>query len=105
LHPELQIARYLRGILYWRELHRYPAAITDLTLVLDSFSDAIFIRGMAYQALGDYEQAVQDLETFLQTAPTSRYAANAERQLRLLQAIVAELPRQLPDGSSPLLKG
>lgn len=103
LRPDLSLAQYRRGILYWRELHDYPRAIADLSAVLDQFSEGVFIRGMAYQALGQYQNAIQDLQQFIELAPSSRYTANAQRQLHLLQAILEELPSQLTDGSLPLL--
>jgi tetratricopeptide (TPR) repeat protein len=104
LKPDFALAQYRRGILYWRELHDYPRAIADLSVVLDQFSEAIFIRGMAHQAVGDYQLAVNDLQAFIDAAPNSRYYANANRQLRLIQAILDEIPPQLGEGGLPLLK-
>lgn len=95
LNPKLSVARYKRGLLYWRELHLLPAAIEDFTAIWALYPEALFMRGMAHQELHDYPRAAEDLRLFLKLQPESKWADNAARQLRLIEAILADMPPQL----------
>ena len=53
-------------------------------------ADGLFIRGEAYRALGQREDAVRTLKRYLELSPTGRYAAPARRSLDALQADVDE---------------
>lgn len=92
-------ARYERGLLYWRELGFPTRAIQDFDAVLElepDYTDAIFMRAMAHQALGDYWSAADDLQMFLTVSPYSRWADNAFSQLNNLSKIIDDLPRPIP---------
>lgn len=90
--PAFQAAYYQRGLLYWREMHLSDRAVQDFTAALESFSEALFMRAMAYEQLGDYQAAAEDLEAFLAQYPNSKWVNNAARQLELLRAILEEMP-------------
>ena len=98
LDHQFHRARFDRGLLYWREMNAPSRAITDFNAVQDHYPEALFLRGMAYQALGDYHNAIRDLEMFLNVQPHSRWVGNVLSQLETLYAILDELPPHLPSG-------
>ncbi len=77
-----------RGILYWRELNQPRWAVLDLTMAYDldpNLIEARFNRGIAYQQLRNYEQAISDFQAYLQVGqhPYWReYAENMVLELR-----------------------
>ena len=73
-----------RGILYWRELDHPRRAIMDLTKAeeLDPrLTEARFNRGIAYQQLREYEQAVGDFRAYLAIGDHPYWRQYAERML------------------------
>ncbi|NJL93231.1 MAG: tetratricopeptide repeat protein [Anaerolineae bacterium] len=100
LLPGSPLARYERGLLYWRELNQPARAIADFSQIIAQQPEALFMRGMAYQALGDYRQAVQDLEAYLVAQPGSRSAANVRSQLAALYSLLEDFPPALESGSN-----
>ena len=46
--------------------------------------DGLFLRGEAYRALGQREDAVRTLKRYLELSPAGQYAAPARRSLGLL---------------------
>ena len=84
LDPLFADAFMQRGILYWREIQNYHRAIRDLTRVLavdPARSDALYYRALAYQARGDYDQAIADYEQFLAMGVGSTWRESAHIQL------------------------
>lgn len=84
LDPRFVNAYYQRGVLYWREIQNYHHAIRDMSRVLDldpERMEARFIRALAYQARGDFEQAIADYETFLSWDGDSSWRESAQIQL------------------------
>ncbi|HLA42146.1 MAG TPA: tetratricopeptide repeat protein [Aggregatilineales bacterium] len=101
--PAMHAARFNRGILYWRELHAPARAVQDFTDVIAQtsiYTESLFLRGMAYQQMGDYHAAARDLEVYLAENPSSRWHRNASRQLSMIQAILEEITRQIPSETS-----
>lgn len=94
LNPALGIAYLERGILLWRELGRAPHAIRDLSTALSlrpGWPEALFNRGQAYQAAGNYRAAFTDLAAYLSLGH-GNWQENAARQIEHLRAIVEALP-------------
>jgi tetratricopeptide (TPR) repeat protein len=99
LVPSYTLALYNRGLLYWRELGQPELAIQDFNAIMNERGDALFLRGMAHQAVGNYRAAADDLEAFIESYPRSRSAANAWSQLQSLYAVLDDLPPALDAGS------
>ncbi len=92
VNPGLGIAYLERGILLWRELGRFPHAIRDLNLALGlrpDWPEALFNRGMAQQAAGNYEAAAQDMMAYLALGEDTWRDA-AARQLRSIRMMLAD---------------
>jgi tetratricopeptide (TPR) repeat protein len=101
--PELVEAYLARGLVCWRELHDMEQAIFDFSEVLrlqPHRSEALFYRGMAYQAGADYQSAADDLRAALQLTPDALWGRNAHHQLMTIEAILDDLPASL-GGSQP----
>jgi len=102
LDPLYIDAYYQRGVLYWREIQNYHHAIRDLTRVMElepERTPVLFIRAMAYQQRGDFDQAISDLEQFLAASPRSTWYASAELQLSGLRDLrAARIAARKPPG-------
>lgn len=99
LNPRLAVAYLERGTLLWRELGRAVHAIRDLTIALTlrpDWPDALFNRGQAYQAAGNYRAAATDLSAFL-SAGKGSMVEHARVQLVHLQAILDTQPPEQGD--------
>jgi len=84
IDPQFVDAYFQRGVLYWREIQNYHRAIRDLTRVLEldpERTHALFNRALAYQARGDFDQAIADFERFLAVDGDSSWRESAEIQL------------------------
>jgi tetratricopeptide (TPR) repeat protein len=84
IDPYFADAHMQRGILYWREIQNYHHAIRDMTRVLELDPDraeALYHRALAYQARGDFDQAIADYERFLAVAGESVLRESAQIQL------------------------
>ncbi len=107
LVPDSVDAHLVRGLLYWRELQDARRAIADFSAVLrldPTCSEALFYRGMAYQAQGDYAAAAADLRAAIEQAPGAIWRENAYDQLIAIEAILDDLAVRLggvPDGLLP----
>lgn len=91
--PTMRQARLSRGILLWRELDRIDEAIADFDGLLaedDTYRPALLNRALAYQQAGRYQQALNDLEEYLQLPPDEDYRDLAVRMHRLLQEMLDE---------------
>ena len=98
-NPALRRAYLERGILYWRELNHPQRAIADLTAALGlspGWPEALFCRGLAYEAAGDFPAAIDDLARYVSSNDLAWRAA-AERQLVLLRSLSGEA---LPAGDT-----
>jgi tetratricopeptide (TPR) repeat protein len=70
--PDWLLARYYRGVAHL-EAGNYPAACTDLSVVLQArrgFADAYLHRARAKQRLREYHEAEQDVSAALRLRPT-----------------------------------
>ena len=106
LMPDHTDAYLARGLLYWRELQQAALAVEDFSSVLrldPSCSEALFYRGMAYQALGDYAAAADDIRAALMQSPGAIWRENARSQLLAIESILAALPERLKDGRGRIL--
>ncbi|HKZ83338.1 MAG TPA: tetratricopeptide repeat protein [Anaerolineae bacterium] len=77
-------AYYQRGVLYWREIQNYHHAIRDFTRVLELDPQrtlALYMRALAYQSRGDYDDAIADYERFLSVDGGSVWGESARIQL------------------------
>ncbi len=96
LNPGLGVAYLERGILLWRELGRATHAVRDLTAALTihpNWPVALFNRGMAYQATGNYQAAMDDLDAYLQLGEP-KWRDPAARQLALIRSMFDESPHK-----------
>ncbi len=86
-------AAYLeRGILYWRELNDPNRAVGDFNVALELSphqAEALFCRGLAYEAMGDFRAAASDLAAYLESGDLA-WRKNASSQMTLLRAILGE---------------
>jgi tetratricopeptide (TPR) repeat protein len=92
VNPALRRAYLERGILYWRELNHPRRAIADLTAALElqpGWPEALFCRGMAYEAAGDYPAAIQDFTGYVRSNDYT-WRESAQSQLALLQSLMGE---------------
>lgn len=90
LNPALGVAYLERGVLLWRELHQTANAITDFNNALKlqpDWPEALFCRGLAYQTMGEYQAAAQDLDAYLKTDDRV-WQAQATRQLALTRSLL-----------------
>lgn len=91
-NPAMRRAYLERGILYWRELNLPKKAITDLTTALEfqpGWPEALFCRGLAHSAAGDYPSAIRDLDDYVRSNDHA-WRASAQSQLSLLRSMTAE---------------
>ena len=98
-NPALRRAYLERGILYWRELNMPKRAIADLTTALElqpGWPEALFCRGLAYVAAGDFPAAIGDLASYVSSNDRA-WRASAESQLELLRSLTGEA---LPAGDT-----
>jgi len=99
INPALRRAYLERGILFWREMNQPRRAISDLTAALElapGWPEALFCRGLAYAAAGEYPPAISDLSDYVGTNDRA-WRASAESQLMLLRSMTGEA---LPSGDS-----
>ncbi|MDT8306253.1 MAG: tetratricopeptide repeat protein [Anaerolineae bacterium] len=91
--PNFDQALLAAAVLRYRELGRVDAAIDDLSGLLaanPAHSSARFYRAMAYQEAGRYQEALQDLQAFLDRAqPGDPNFDSALRMAGLLDDLVA----------------
>lgn len=84
-----------RGVLLWRELRQFKEALSDFDALLQedpTYTQALFNRAMAYQGCGRFDDAVRDLETYLEMASASSddYYLMGQRNLILLKGMLEE---------------
>ena len=92
LDPAYTYAYYSRGVLRWRELGEYEAAIEDLSRVIEldpSWAEAFFNRALAYKMNGRYEDAIADLQRYLEEGSDQFWLDSARRQLEELDEMEA----------------
>jgi tetratricopeptide (TPR) repeat protein len=84
---------YSRGILYYRELANYAGAVQDLSRAIElrpHWARAYFNRGLAHKMHGELDEAVADLEQYLEMGQHEFWLDAARRQLAELTAIESE---------------
>ena len=82
-----------RGILYWREFDHPRKAIHDLTVALTldpSLNEAQFNRGVAYQQLREYAEAIADYEAYLAVGDHPFWREHAESMIKELSEWVSD---------------
>lgn len=88
LDPAYSYAYFSRGVLRWRELREYEAAIEDLSRVLEldpTWAEAYFNRALAYKTVMRYEEAIADLQRYLEEGADPFWLESARRQLDELE--------------------
>lgn len=88
-NPQYAQAYYSRGILYCRELGEYGQAVQDLSRAIElrpQWARAYFNRGLAHKMRGEFDQAVADLEKYLEMGHHEFWLEAARRQLAELTA-------------------
>lgn len=91
--PSLSRAYLERGILWWRELNEPVKAVRDLTSALElrpGWPYALFCRGLAHHAAGDYAAAIADLTRYIESGERA-WRDEATRQISAMQVVHAEL--------------
>lgn len=99
LIPNYIQAKRARGLLRWRELNDVAGAIDDFRALRQTdpdYHDALFYEGMALVQIGEYDEAAHCFATFIHMDPTSRWKHSATLQLQSLNAILDDMPKQLP---------
>ncbi|PJF44456.1 MAG: hypothetical protein CUN55_03925 [Phototrophicales bacterium] len=99
LKPHNTYAKRARGLLRWRELNDPEGAIEDFLDLRQSdpnYHDGLFYEGMARVELGQYAEAASLFRQFIEVAPKSKWAHSATLQLQSLNAILGDIPKQLP---------
>lgn len=92
LNPALSVAYLERGILFWRELNQATRAIADFDTALElrpGWPEAFFCRGVAYQTIGNYQAAVQDLDAYLRSGDEA-WRESATRQVALIRSLLRD---------------
>jgi tetratricopeptide (TPR) repeat protein len=90
LHAGNVEALVMRGVIYWRELNQPDRAIRDLNEALEqepAHWDALFNRAMARHLAGDLAGAVDDLQRYVQAAPSGAWRPAAERLIANLTTL------------------
>lgn len=91
--PGFAHAYYWRGRIRGRELHEHTQALADLNqaIALDpAWPDAFLQRGLIQRFHGDPQAALADLRTYLSLGGEPYWRFEAERQIQMLQAELAE---------------
>ena len=87
--PDYAQPYYSRGVLYYRELGDYDSAVQDLTRAIElkpSWARAYFNRGLAHKMRGEFDNAIADLERYLEMGQDEFWLDAAHRQLAELSA-------------------
>ncbi len=94
--PNLVEARRDRGILLWREMDRCKDAIAEFDALLqENAGDAAawLNRALAYQKIGDYPKALEDVENYLKLPVQDvEYWHYASRMMKMLRQLLEERP-------------
>jgi tetratricopeptide (TPR) repeat protein len=101
--PNYARAYMARGILNWREMGDPQGAILDLTRAYDldaTLIEARFNRGIAYQQLRAYGDAVADFQVYLDKGDHPHWRDYAERMLKELAGWVSDTEEGDPPGAN-----
>ena len=99
--PDFARAYLARGILYWREMDHPQRAILDLTRAYEldaSLIEARFNRGIAYQQLRAYDEALVDFRAYLEKGDHPHWREYAEKMVRELTEWISDAQ----DGDVPV---
>jgi tetratricopeptide (TPR) repeat protein len=94
IDPDFRQARLARAILYFRELGRPQEALADFNALLaadPTYAEALLNRAMLAQEHGRYQDALDDLQAYLQLAP-DQHLIEVQRMATTLQALLDEHP-------------
>ena len=92
INPAFYQARLARGILLYRELGQLDEAKADFDALLKidpDYGAALFNRAMVAEANGRYQDALNDLETYL-TLKDDEYIYEAQRLIILYREVLDE---------------
>jgi tetratricopeptide (TPR) repeat protein len=92
IDPDFRQARLARAILYFRELGRSQEALADFNALLaddPTYAEALLNRAMLAQEHGRYQDALDDLQAYLQLAP-DQHLIEVQRMAATLQALLDE---------------
>ena len=93
IDPTFQRVRLERGILLFRELGRYDDALADFDFLLAEESDysdlALLNRALLYQQTAQFEEALSDLNAYLEL-PADNHYPEAVRMQAILQAMLSD---------------
>ncbi len=89
-NPDLAVAHYARGVVYWRELNDYERAVRDLTRALEldpHIAKAYLNRGLSrvYGRLGSREEMIADFERYLELGKDGYWRIEALNQIARLK--------------------
>lgn len=97
VNPAMREARLARAVILWRELERIKEALLDFDALIQedpAYGAALLNRALVYQQAGDYQRALDDLESYLALPPDRDYRDLAERIEPLLRDLVQHDHRQ-----------
>jgi tetratricopeptide (TPR) repeat protein len=89
LWPEFALAYYRSGLIKGREMGLYRAAIIDLdraTNLLPEWPEPYLQRGLFHRFNNSPQEAISELERFIELGGTGFWRTEAERQLMLIRA-------------------
>ena len=93
-NPAFRQARLDRGILLWREMERCQEAVEEFDILLEDDpkdAPAWLNRALANQKLGDFPNALQDIETYLRLPVQDEgYWHHASQMMKTLQMVLDE---------------
>lgn len=93
LWPEFAQAHYRSGIIKGREMGHYRAAIIDLdraTNLSPDWPEPYLQRGLFHRFNNSPDEAISELERFIELGGSGFWRGEAERQLMLIRADIAE---------------
>lgn len=93
IDPSFRRVRLERGTLLWRELGRSEEALADFNALLaedPAYGPALFSRALVAQEHGRYQDALDDLDTYLALPEPEPYWEEAARTASLLRELMAE---------------
>ena len=93
LAPAYSYCYFSRGVLRWRELGEYEAAIEDLSSVIElepTWAEAFFNRALAYKMNLQFDDAIADLQRYVEEGSDPFWLESARRQLEELGEMAAQ---------------
>lgn len=91
--PAFARAYYRRGLIRGRELHEHRQGIADMSRALElapEWADPYLQRGLFERFHGDQHAALADLQRYVELASDAWWRGEAERQIAMIAAELAE---------------